>query len=369
MKKPNETTDGLMAKNLQVYSENICGLISLSSDPSEVNNIELPGGLVRAYAIYENKLYYITRNPYYIEEALFKKNKTMNDINEKLVPKLTKEDKTGNPNILIQDLSEAQWKNMIEIIIPPQTEYQNAQIEVMKQKTKSIQEGTVKKKIKFFEKIDRQLTEEIKKISDKITQSKKDILKEREKIEENKSEITAILKKRCKNKPQLEGLKKQFERLNQCIKEKETLCDRIKKNIENEDRELKRLEEGESGEKSNYPSQLFPPVCSDNNIDYSIYITLNKVSELSQLLLSQPTRQEILNFKNSGGDTCLHLAVTFERAEIVELLVEHGADIYAKDNDGFMPVELDCNEEFKDIFDQARPQQRTLNGVLSQKRF
>ncbi len=363
MKKSNETTRGIVDKKCPIIIENIFGLILLTSDPLlKGNNITLPGDLVRAYAIYKDKLYYITQNPYCIEPVEFRNNNSMNDFVKELDLELEIKNNKEGPIILIQDLHGVKWNKMLEIIKPPLTPFQREQTEVMKKKTEIIPEGVVKNKIEAYEEKIRKLDEEMKELYDKIKQSNSSIRKKIKEDSKNKKKIKDIHQKRCDNEPQLEKLTERIERLTQCIKEKEILYNRIQENIKNEDRELKHLEEGGSG--SNYSPQLFSPVCSDNNTDYSTYIISNKIDKLSGLLSSPSTRQEILNFRNSDGETCLHLAVNFNKKKIVKLLVKNGANINAKDNDGFTPVDLDNKNVIKVILaDKERSDQITPNSL------
>jgi ankyrin repeat protein len=46
-----------------------------------------------------------------------------------------------------------------------------------------------------------------------------------------------------------------------------------------------------------------------------------------------------VNACNYRGQTPLHFAVAYDNIEIVQLLTEFGADYFAKDNDGYMPID------------------------------
>ncbi|KAJ6242695.1 cyclin-dependent kinase inhibitor 2c-related [Anaeramoeba flamelloides] len=67
-----------------------------------------------------------------------------------------------------------------------------------------------------------------------------------------------------------------------------------------------------------------------------------------------------VNKKNTNGQTCLHklliplskqkrVKITDEWIKICELLVDHGADVFSKDNRGITPIEMIQDEEFAKI--------------------
>lgn len=44
--------------------------------------------------------------------------------------------------------------------------------------------------------------------------------------------------------------------------------------------------------------------------------------------------------KDINGNTPLHLAAKYDRSKIADILLEHGADFYTKNNDGLTPSHL-----------------------------
>lgn len=60
--------------------------------------------------------------------------------------------------------------------------------------------------------------------------------------------------------------------------------------------------------------------------------------EVVKLLLS--IKNIDLNNRNKMGDTALHAAAWKGRGKIVEMLVEHGADLHIRNNDNLKPVDL-----------------------------
>ncbi len=70
---------------------------------------------------------------------------------------------------------------------------------------------------------------------------------------------------------------------------------------------------------------------------------------------SKSQNPEILNSKNAGW-TPLHIAAERDRAEIVELLLEKGARVNGKDDDGRIPLSYAASGgvfEFDDPLDPA----------------
>ena len=66
------------------------------------------------------------------------------------------------------------------------------------------------------------------------------------------------------------------------------------------------------------------------------YCACHGMTETAALLLDRGGTIEI---QNSRGETPLRLAVKYQRSEMVEMLVERGADVFARDNEGLTSFE------------------------------
>lgn len=72
----------------------------------------------------------------------------------------------------------------------------------------------------------------------------------------------------------------------------------------------------------------------------SIYEAASRgsIKELQYFIFSQ--HEDINSRDLESGSTPLHLAIYFEKYGNVQFLIEHGADLYAKDNQGYTPLHV-----------------------------
>lgn len=64
-------------------------------------------------------------------------------------------------------------------------------------------------------------------------------------------------------------------------------------------------------------------------------VEANNIDAVEALIHFNP---DLVKEKNSGGQTPLHIAVWHEHLEIVKLLLKNGAEINAKDHNGYTPL-------------------------------
>ncbi|KAF4525695.1 hypothetical protein B566_EDAN014795 [Ephemera danica] len=74
-------------------------------------------------------------------------------------------------------------------------------------------------------------------------------------------------------------------------------------------------------------------------------------------------KSSLLNIQNNDGETALHIAVEKGMYEVVELLVEFGADVNIKDNDDLTPIDL-ALLEVKEIDDENDCTEKIINFLL-----
>ncbi len=83
--------------------------------------------------------------------------------------------------------------------------------------------------------------------------------------------------------------------------------------------------------------------------DYPLHSVVSyKNLEITKFLIEH---QADINAKNKSGKTPLHIAIEKKALEIIEYLVDNGADISAKDNQGVSPLQLAKNKVQTIVFE------------------
>lgn len=74
-----------------------------------------------------------------------------------------------------------------------------------------------------------------------------------------------------------------------------------------------------------------------------------------------------LTAKNADDNTPLHLAVQTSAWEVVQLLLQHGADLDSRNQNGESPMDLLCHRRDREQFSFNRNKKGDLFGLRSQK--
>jgi ankyrin repeat protein len=53
--------------------------------------------------------------------------------------------------------------------------------------------------------------------------------------------------------------------------------------------------------------------------------------------------KNLINLQDKNGDTALHLAATNNNFNVVKQLIDYGADVFLKNNDGKTPLHMACD--------------------------
>uniref|UniRef100_A0AC35U9H0 ANK_REP_REGION domain-containing protein n=1 Tax=Rhabditophanes sp. KR3021 TaxID=114890 RepID=A0AC35U9H0_9BILA len=88
--------------------------------------------------------------------------------------------------------------------------------------------------------------------------------------------------------------------------------------------------------------------------------------EIVKLLLARGNVD--LNNRNKLGDTCLHACVWKNHGDIVEMLVEAGADVHIKNNDNLKPIDLAKDQQiaaFLLLFMNKKAEKAEIDEVAS----
>ena len=93
--------------------------------------------------------------------------------------------------------------------------------------------------------------------------------------------------------------------------------------------------------------ELFEAVASGNYNEVKKWI--RKGADVNARLDSYPHSHYFFLSADGDGATPLHLAITFDKLDIAELLINNGADVNAKNSDGATPVHLAITSDKGDI--------------------
>ena len=82
-------------------------------------------------------------------------------------------------------------------------------------------------------------------------------------------------------------------------------------------------------------------------------ILSNTKIEIIELLIKESKKGNgvNINFQNEYGETPLHLSCLNDRLSTIQLLLDNGADINIKDNEGKPPFDLTTRKETQKIYD------------------
>lgn len=85
---------------------------------------------------------------------------------------------------------------------------------------------------------------------------------------------------------------------------------------------------------------------------FHVACTTNNIEAINAFLENNVEINAAVDHKSSkcAGYTPLHFAVDFNRKKVVEILLQHGADVNVKDKDGFTPLHMACQQNSKKIF-------------------
>jgi ankyrin repeat protein len=85
------------------------------------------------------------------------------------------------------------------------------------------------------------------------------------------------------------------------------------------------------------------------------------IEVVEQLLAKKQFRKEIdVNIKNNSGDTPLHKAALTDRAEIVQLLLSNGANVFIKNCDGLLAKQLTKKKHISEMLEAAEEADKIL---------
>ena len=73
------------------------------------------------------------------------------------------------------------------------------------------------------------------------------------------------------------------------------------------------------------------------------FIFSNQIENISKLLNKNPS---LISATNSLGETPLHWAARYKRKEIIKILIEEGAYISIKNNEGKTPIDILLEKRF-----------------------
>ena len=99
---------------------------------------------------------------------------------------------------------------------------------------------------------------------------------------------------------------------------------------------------------SNGRADLVDPILDANPaLDVFDAAAVGRTRGLEELLEAEP---ELAQARSADGSTPLHLAARFEQRDTAELLLEHGADVSARDGDGRTPADVAVGDA-RELFD------------------
>ncbi|XP_058454154.1 uncharacterized protein LOC131432097 [Malaya genurostris] len=96
----------------------------------------------------------------------------------------------------------------------------------------------------------------------------------------------------------------------------------------------------------------FPIMAQDNDGRIPLHIAVEKnAKKVIEILLKHEQATEMLRTSNRWGQTALHLAAESDNCELVNLLIERGASVMAKDTNGKIPLHIAIENEAKKVIE------------------